>query len=156
MISHPMCSCVCVYIYKLIYLFLSVLGLRCCPRAFSSCGVRASHCGGFSCCGAWAQLPCRIWNLPRPGTEPMSSALAGRFLTTGPPEKSMPQSSSLQNADNHITFRTSSLSILNEFIPSQNLERWCNERCLFQCRSRYFPPTPLLCLPWFCGRILQF
>ena len=21
---------------------------------FSSCGVQASHCGGFSCCGAWA------------------------------------------------------------------------------------------------------
>ena len=29
-----------------IYLFLSVLGLR--------CGTRASHCGGFSCCGARA------------------------------------------------------------------------------------------------------
>ena len=30
------------------------LGLRCCTRAFSSCGAHASHCGGFSCCGAWA------------------------------------------------------------------------------------------------------
>ena len=29
-----------------IYLFLAVLGL--------CCGVQASHCGGFSCCGAWA------------------------------------------------------------------------------------------------------
>ena len=28
-----------------------------------------------------------MWNLPRPGIEPMSPALAGRFLTTGPPEK---------------------------------------------------------------------
>ena len=37
-----------------IYLFLAALGLRCCTRAFSSCGVRASRCGGFSCCGAWA------------------------------------------------------------------------------------------------------
>ena len=44
-----------------IYFFLAVLGLRCCVRAFSSCGKRellflerASHCGGFSCCGAWA------------------------------------------------------------------------------------------------------
>ena len=30
-------------------------------RAFSSCGERASHCGGFSCCraqalGAWASV----------------------------------------------------------------------------------------------------
>ena len=28
-----------------------------------------------------------MWNLPRPGIEPMSPALAGRFLTTGPPGK---------------------------------------------------------------------
>ena len=42
-------------------LFLALLGLRCCMRAFSSCserglvtlrcGARASHCSGFSCCG---------------------------------------------------------------------------------------------------------
>ena len=40
-----------------------MLGLCCCAWAFSSCGERgatlhcgapASHCGGFSCCGAWA------------------------------------------------------------------------------------------------------
>ena len=44
------------------YLFLAALGLRCCMQVFSSCsewgllccGERASHCGGFSCCGAWA------------------------------------------------------------------------------------------------------
>ena len=35
-------------------LFSSVLGLGCCGRAFSSCGVSASHCGGFSCCRAQA------------------------------------------------------------------------------------------------------
>ena len=29
-----------------------------------------------------------MWNLPRSGTEPMSPALAGEFLFTGPPEKS--------------------------------------------------------------------
>ena len=42
---------------------MAAVGLRCCALAFSSCGergatlrcgVRASHCGGFSCCGAWA------------------------------------------------------------------------------------------------------
>ena len=45
---------------KFICFFLAVLGLRCCVQAFSSCGKRgllflerASHCGGFSCCGAW-------------------------------------------------------------------------------------------------------
>ena len=43
-------------------LFFAVLGLCCCMRAFSSCseqallccGVRASYCSGFSCCGARA------------------------------------------------------------------------------------------------------
>ena len=42
---------------------MAALGLHCCVRAFSSCGepgathrcgAWASHCGGFSCCGAWA------------------------------------------------------------------------------------------------------
>ena len=34
-------------------LFGAVLGLCCCPQAFSSCGEQgASHCGHFSCCGA--------------------------------------------------------------------------------------------------------
>ena len=34
---------------KIIYLFLAVLGLRCCVWAFSSCGER-----GLLCCGARA------------------------------------------------------------------------------------------------------
>ena len=38
----------------LFYLFLAALGLRCYAQAFSNCGERASHCGGFSCCGARA------------------------------------------------------------------------------------------------------
>ena len=29
-----------------------------------------------------------MWDLPRPGIKPVSPALAGRFLTTGPPGKS--------------------------------------------------------------------
>ena len=42
---------------------LVALGLHCCMRAssvcreerlLSNCNVWASHCGGFSCCGAWA------------------------------------------------------------------------------------------------------
>ena len=45
-----------------IYLFMAVLGLRCCSGfsldagegAILHCGVWASHCGGFSCCRAQA------------------------------------------------------------------------------------------------------
>ena len=48
---------------KKMYLFLAVLGLRCCAGFFSSCsewgllsgcGAWASHCRGFSWCGAQA------------------------------------------------------------------------------------------------------
>ena len=46
-----------------------------------------SRVPGLSSCGAQAQLPHRVWGLPRPGIEPMSSALAGGFFTTKPPGK---------------------------------------------------------------------
>ena len=79
----------------------------------SSCGVRASHRGGFSCCktqalghvravavaprlsnslnscGAWAWLLCSVWDLPRPRIEPVSPALAGRFFTSEPPQTAL-------------------------------------------------------------------
>ena len=65
------------------------------------CGAQASHCGGFSCCGAgalgvWASVvgahglsSCRaqalllrgMWDLPRPGVKLMSPALAGGFFS---------------------------------------------------------------------------
>ena len=85
-----------------------VLGLRFCARAFSSCGkwgplfiaVRgpltiatslvAEHMlqtRRLSNCGSRAQLLRGMWDLPRPGLEPMSPALAGRFSTTAPPGK---------------------------------------------------------------------
>ena len=57
----------------------------------------APHCGGFSCCGAQTlgcsgfvavvhRLRC-MWDLPGAGIEPLPSALASGFLTTGLPEK---------------------------------------------------------------------
>ena len=95
-------------IFKNIYLFLVVLGFCCSAQAFSSCS-------GFSCCRAQA-LGCagsgfaalRHWSVgsvvvvhrlscpeacgnlvPGPEIEALSPALAGRFLTTGPAEKSV-------------------------------------------------------------------
>ena len=87
---------------------MAVLGLRFCARAFSSCGERgplfiavrgslsimaslvAEHrlqMRRLSNCGSWAQLLRSMWDLPRPGLEPMTPALAGRFSTTAPPGK---------------------------------------------------------------------
>ena len=95
-------------VYLFIYLFLSVSGLRFCARAFSSCGKRGplfiAVCGPLtiaasldvehrlqthrlSNCGSRAQLLRGMWDLPRPGLEPASPALAGRFSTTAPPGK---------------------------------------------------------------------
>ena len=96
------------FFFLFIYLFLAVLGLRFCARAFSSCGERGpvfvAVCGPLtvaaslvaehrlqthrlSSCGSRAQLLRGMWDLPRPGLEPVSPALAGGFLTTAPPRK---------------------------------------------------------------------
>ena len=87
---------------------MAVLGLRFCARAFSSCGkwgpLFIVVCGPLtiaaslvaeprlqtrrlSNCGSRAQLLRGMWDLPRPGLEPVSPALAGRFSTTAPPGK---------------------------------------------------------------------
>ena len=50
----------------------------------SSCGSQALECG-LSSCGTQAQLFRGMWDLPRPGLEPVSPALAGGFLTTASP-----------------------------------------------------------------------
>ena len=93
-----------------------MLGLRFCARALSSCGKRgplfiavrgpltivaslvAEHrlqTRRLSSRGSRAQLLCGMWDLPRPGLEPVCPALAGRFSTTAPPGK--PQSHFLAN-----------------------------------------------------------
>ena len=40
--------------------------------------------------GCVSSLLCGMWDLPGPGLEPASPALASRFLTTAPPEKPCP------------------------------------------------------------------
>ena len=85
-----------------------VLGLCFCARAFSGCAkwgplfiavhgpltIAASLVAKhrlqrrkLSNCGSRAQLLRGMWDLPRPGLEPVSPALAGRFSTTAPPGK---------------------------------------------------------------------
>ena len=87
---------------------MAVLGLRFCARAFSSWGKRGplfiAVCGPLtivaslvaehrlqtrrlSNCGSRSQLLRGMWDLPRPGHEPVSPALAGRFSTTALPGK---------------------------------------------------------------------
>ena len=101
-----------MFLYIYLFIYLAALDLRCGVRAspcsgFSCCGARAlglwasvvaahglSSCGSralelrLSSCGAWAYLLRGMWDLPGPGIEPMSPALAGGFLTPLPPGKS--------------------------------------------------------------------
>ena len=95
-----------LFIYLFIYLwlcwvFVSVQGLS---LVAASGGHSSSRCAGLtivaslvaehrlqthrlSNCGSQAQLLRGMWGLPRPGLEPVSPALAGRFSTTAPPGK---------------------------------------------------------------------
>ena len=87
---------------------MAVLGLRFCARAFSSCGKRGPlfiavrgpltvaaspvvehrlQTRRLSNRGSRAQLLPGMWDLPRPGLEPVSPALAGRLSATVPPGK---------------------------------------------------------------------
>ena len=87
---------------------MAVLGLRFCARAFSSCGKRGPlfiavrrpltiaaslvvehrlQTRRLSNCGSRAQLLRGMWDLPRPGLEPVFPAPAGRLSTTAPPGK---------------------------------------------------------------------
>ena len=49
-------------------------------------GTPVEH--GHNSCSTWAQLLCSMWDLPRPGIEPLSPT--GGFLTTEPPGKPLP------------------------------------------------------------------
>ena len=87
---------------------MAVLDIRFCARAFSSCGKRgplfiaarvpltiaaspvAEHrlqTRRLSNCGSRAHSLHSMRDLPGPGPEPVSPALAGRFSTTAPPGK---------------------------------------------------------------------
>lgn len=69
-------------------------GLHWVAQAFSGSGARLLTVGAsslaeprLSSCGVQAELQHSIWDLARPGIEPVSPALADHFLTTEPPGK---------------------------------------------------------------------
>ena len=160
---------------------MAVLGLRFCARAFSSCGKwgtllivvrrpltvaaslieehRLQTCR-LSNCGSRAQLLRGMWDLPRPGLEPVSPALAGRFSTTAPPGKpswslfnllepcriiltSFPRTlffKCVQGTLNHFFFclHSPSASFLHLFFSRENVLNFINgSSCGFMSRSLY-------------------
>ena len=104
----------CIYFWlHCVFIALHRLSLVA-SRATLHCWVCASHFGGVSCCWAqtrgcegfrsrssWALVQGRsscgtqaslargMWDPPGPGVEPTSPSLAGGFLSTAPPGKSL-------------------------------------------------------------------
>ena len=148
-----------------------MLGLRSCARAFSSCGERgplfiavrgpltiaasllAEHrlqTRSLSNCGSQAQLLRGMWDLPRPGLEPVYPALAGRFSTTAPPGK--PQAKCLKSRfwQGHAVskafregsfFASSSFQWLLAIVGVLGLWEHSSNLCL--CLHVIFPMCPL-------------
>ena len=108
LVLSQFCFCFVFYIYYfwLCWVFVSVRELS---LVAASGGHSSSRCAGLftiaaslvaehrlqtrrlSSCGSRAQLLHGMWDLPRPGLEPVSPALAGRFSTTAPPGKPLSQ-----------------------------------------------------------------
>ena len=123
-----------IFVFRFIHFFLVTLGIGCCLQVslsfaeqglLSSCGGPASPYGGLSHCGPWdpwctgfkshgsqASLSRGMWNLPRPGIKPESCALAGRFFTAGPEEKSVNDVSELPR----LTLRCRSTSVTHVWV----------------------------------------
>ena len=71
--------------------------------AFGSCSSQALE-HRLSPCVTQASLSRGTWDLPDPGVEPVSSAQAGRFFTTEPPEGSPSAGSFASLLLQHVTY----------------------------------------------------
>ena len=94
----------CTFLWWHLLLFLVWVGLHCSSSLLHGAALQL-QCAGFSqqqalllpstgsgvcgrsSCGALAQLLRGMWDLSRPGIEPMFPALAGKFFTTQSPVK---------------------------------------------------------------------
>ena len=133
-----------------------MLGLRFCVRAFSSCGKRgplfiamrgplttvaslvAEHrlqTHRLSNCGPRAHLLHGMWDLPRPGPEPVSPALAGRLSTTAPPGKPGPS----------LFDRVSSLAEGARLLPDVKIKEFISGGASLTCFSLLEPHMPVSC-----------
>ena len=141
-----------------------MLGLRFCARAFSSCGERgplfiavrglltiaaslvAEHrlqTRRLSSCGSRAQLLRGMWDLPKPGLEPVFLALAGRFSTTAPPGKPL---ASLFDAG-QFTMWLFWADVMSSSLRS-------HPKCLFpdpKSQGHLLPSTPTAFTAWASG-----
>ena len=101
------------------FLLLWIIGCRC--EGFSSCSLQSLEQVSVSY-GRQVQLLCNMWNLPRPGIQPMSPAMAGGFLSAVPLGKSYPVCSILLNNVFSATalklLPKSTLQLMHTVVPS--------------------------------------
>ena len=135
-----------------------MLGLCFCARAFPSCGkwgplfitVRgpltiaaslvAEHrlqTRRLSSCGSRAQSLRGMWDLPRPGLEPVSPALAGRFSTTAPPGK--PFKEIFEKKKRNITYSSSSQPSHSILATRKNKYKWINKSYSQKAQYHFHP-----------------
>ena len=76
--------------------------------------------------GTWAQLLCSMWDLPRPGIEPMSPALASRVFTTDPLRR--PPAILLKNIFLNYFIPTSLLSSVQYYIVHELRQGLCGDQ----------------------------
>ena len=101
---------------------------------------------GFSRQEYWNGLPCPSpGDLPDPGIEPMSPALAGRFFTTEPPEKHQSVQFSRQSCVTLCdpTSRQACLFITNPWslLKLMSIKSVMPSNHLILCRPLFFPPS---------------
>ena len=84
-----------------------------------------------------------MWDLPRPGLEPVSPALAGRFSTTAPPGK--PQEISLYVVLDwkKVVLRYIIETIRNEYVQHGRLKIASNSLTVLSLRNGAILPLPL-------------
>ena len=147
-------------------LFLLALGHHCSAWDFSCWGssrqASAVVARGLSCCTSRPQsrgptvvvpgISCSTtgrWELPRPGTEPVSPALAGDYFTTEPPGKPTSHIRFLYFVVSdqvyvHFSFQSSTWHRCGMCVstPSECSRHWAERICLHIC----FAPTTRLLL----------
>ena len=92
---------------------------------------------GLSGCGAWAYLLCGMWDLPGPGMEPESPALASRFLFT------VPRGKSKQLIFVSVSLKYNSFTVLCEGFPGGS----DGKKICLQCRRPWLDPW-VRKIPW--------
>ena len=92
-----------------------------------------------------------MWTLPRPETEPVSPALAGRFFSAVPPGKSSVPFLKVSTDSSQASFKGTQLFSLNLLI-SLFLQTWKRDY-LFKTTLQFADLIPCVLIVWFNSKM---